>query len=68
MFNNGTRIVTQGGVLLEETRADGIDAQQGPIATISLMESGTQVYDIWHGPLMLMFINGTQTIDDRGYP
>lgn len=47
---------------------DGIDAQIGPIAIVSLWMNGTQLYDIWHGPLMQMFINGTQTIDNRGYP
>lgn len=66
--NDGTRIIYNGGVLSEVSRSAGIDDETGPVATITLFMNGTQLYDIWHGPLMPMFINGTQTIDDRGFP
>lgn len=50
------------------SRAKGIEHEKGPIATISFLMNGTQWYDIWHGPLLKIFINGRQTIDNRGYP
>ena len=65
---DGTRVIEVNSTVRERSRASGLDAEQGPIATVSLLLNGTQVYDIWHGPIMWIYINGTQTIDDRGFP